>query len=397
VSRPIRIVRIIDRLNVGGPTHHVTLLARRLEARGYRTTLIAGRVADGEAEMADAIARAGVAPVSLPTLGRDTGWRDDWISLLSLYRVLRRIRPQIVHTHKSKAGLLGRIAARLAGVPVVAHTFHGHVFHGYFGPVRSAAMVTMERLLGAWTDAVVTVSPAQRREILRYRVGAPNRVSSIPLGLDLGRFRGCDPLAGQFRAEIGVGRDAPLVGLIARLVPIKGVEVFLSAAALVLQRLPGARFAVVGDGALRRDLEAEARRLGIAEAVRFTGYRADADRIYASLDLLALSSFNEGLPVTIIEAMAAGCYVVATRVGGVTDLVTGEAVGLTVPQGDPGALSEAMVQALSERRRPSAADRDAACVRYGIDRLTGDLDGLYRTLLGRNGRISDGIGEDQGV
>lgn len=397
MSRPIRILRIIDRLNVGGPTHHVTLLARRLEERGYRTTLVKGCVAPGEVEMTDVIAETGVQPVQVPTLGRAVSWRDDPASFIALCRLIRQVRPDVVHTHKSKAGALGRIAARLAGVPVVIHTFHGHVFRGYFGPAASAAAVLVERLLGAWTDAVVAISPAQRRDLLSYRIAPPERVRCIPLGLRLDRVRRADRLAGQFRAEVGVAPAQPLAGYVGRLAPIKGVEVFLRAAARVLRSLPDARFVVVGDGECRPTLEAEAEALGIAKAVRFTGYRQDADRVYASLDLFVLSSFNEGLPVTIIEALAAGCYVVASRVGGVPDLLTSERLGLTVEPGDPEALSGAMVRALRERRRVAEEDRDATCRRYGIDRLTEDLDRLYRRLLKRKGCRLEGFREDKDV
>jgi glycosyltransferase involved in cell wall biosynthesis len=280
---------------------------------------------------------------------------------------------------------------------VVVHTFHGHVFHGYFGPARSAAVVLLERLLGAWTDAVVAISPAQRRELLGYGIAPPERMRCIPLGLRLDRFRDADRLAGQFRSEIGVAPDQPLVGYAGRLAPIKGVEVFLRAAAHVLKRLPTARFAVVGDGECRPSLEAEVKALGIAKAVRFTGYRQDADRVYASLDLFVLSSFNEGTPVTAIEALAAGCYVVATRVGGVPDLLTNEEVGLMVRPGDPAALSEAMVRALSERRKISEEDRDGTYQRYGIDRLVGDLDVLYRNLLKDKGCRLEDFWEEKGI
>jgi glycosyltransferase involved in cell wall biosynthesis len=347
--------------------------------------------------MTDVIAETGVQPVPVSTLGRAVSWRDDPASLIALYRLIRKVRPDIVHTHKSKAGALGRVAARLAGVPAVVHTFHGHVFRGYFDPVRSAAAVFVERLLGAWTDAVVTISPAQRRDILNYRIATPERVRCIPLGLRLDRLRGADHLAGQFRAEMGVGPDQPLVGFVGRLAPIKGVEVFLRAAALVLRRLPTARFVVVGDGECRPALEAEARALGIAEAVRFTGYRQDTDRVYASLDLFALSSFNEGTPVTAIEALAAGCYVVAARVGGVPDLLTSDRLGLMAEPGDAMALSEAMIRALSEQRKVSEADRDATCRRYGIDRLVEDLDDLYQSLLKSKGRRMEGFREGKGV
>ncbi|MSS71039.1 MAG: glycosyltransferase family 1 protein [Candidatus Latescibacteria bacterium] len=397
MPRPIRILRIIDRLNVGGPTHQVTLLTRRLEERGYRTTLVKGCVAPGEVEMTDVIAEAGVRPVQVSTLGRAISWLDDPASLIALCRLIRQVRPDVVHTHKSKAGTLGRIAARLTGVPVVVHTFHGHVFRGYFSPARSAAVVLVERLLGAWTDAVVAISPAQRRDLLSYGIAPPERMRCIPLGLRLDRFRSADRLAGQFRAEIGVTPDQPLVGFVGRLVPIKGVEVFLKAAARVLKRFPVARFVVVGDGERRPALEAEAEALGIAKAVRFTGYRQDTDRVYASLDLFVLSSFNEGLPVTIIEALAAGCYVVAARVGGVPDLLTSDRLGLAVASGDPVALSEAMIRALSERRRISEEDRDATYQRYGIDRLVEDLDGLYRSLLKCKGCKLEGFREDKDV
>ena len=397
MSRPIRIVRIIDRLNVGGPTHHVTLLTRWLEPRGYRTILIKGCVAAGEIEMTDVIAETGVHPVSVPTLGRELSWLDDTRSFIALFRLIRRARPDIVHTHKAKAGLVGRIAAHLAGVPVVVHTFHGHVFRGYFGPFKSHLAVTVERILGSLTDGIVTVSPSQRREILGYRIASPDRVWSIPLGLRLDRFRRCDSLAGQFREEMGIRPGVPLVGLVARLVPIKGVEVFLRAAALVLKSMPDARFVVVGDGEIKAELELEAQRLGVGKAVRFTGFRSDADRVYASLDLLVLSSFNEGLPVTIIEGRAAGCYVVATRVGGVADLITNERIGLTVGPGRPHELSEAMILALSERRRPSGEERDEACMRYGIARLSEDLDRLYLGLLRRKGCTLAVFGEDKGI
>ncbi len=381
MPRSIRILRIIDRLNVGGPAQHVSLLTSRLEDMGYKTILVKGSVAPGEIEMRDVIVETGIRPVSVPTLGRALSWQDDLKSLVFLYRTIRRFRPDIVHTHKSKAGLLGRLAALLAGVPGIVHTFHGNVFHGYFGRIKSRLVVLVERLLGGVTDRIVTLSPKQRIEILSYRIASPDRVKSIPLGLVLDRFRRCDGLGGDFRAELGAPGDISLVGLVGRLVPIKGVHVFLKAAANLLTRFPRVCFVVVGDGERREALESEARSLGIEGSVRFMGYRRDTDRIYASLDLFVLSSYNEGLPVTIIEALTAGCYVVATNVGGVSDLITNERVGMIVEPGNPESLSEAMGRALSEHRIPPESDRDVMCRRYGIDRLTADLDCLYRGLV----------------
>ena len=381
MPRSIRILRIIDRLNVGGPAQHVSLLTSRLEDMGYKTILVKGSVAPGEIEMRDVIVETGIRPVSVPALGRALSWQDDLKSLVFLYRTIRSFRPDIVHTHKSKAGFLGRLAALLTGVPGIVHTFHGNVFHGYFSRIKSRFVVLVERLLGGVTDRIVTLSPKQRKEILSYRIAPPDRVKNIPLGLLLDRFRRCDGLAGDFRAELRVPSDISLVGLVGRLVPIKGVHVFLRAAANLLTRFPRVCFVVVGDGERREALESEARSLGIEDSVRFMGYRRDTDRIYASLDLFVLSSYNEGLPVTIIEALTAGCYVVATNVGGVSDLITNERVGMIVEPGNPESLSEAMGRALSEHRIPPESDRDVMCRRYGIDRLTADLDCLYRGLV----------------
>ncbi len=372
---------MIDRLNVGGPTHHVTLLARGLGARGYETVLTKGQVAQGEVEMEDVVRQAGVQPQEIEGLGRAISPLQDVQAFWGLYRLMRRFRPQVVHTHKAKAGVLGRLAARLAGVPVVVHTFHGHVFRGYFSRWKSGLIVLVERLLAQCTDAVVAVSRPLRQDLLSFRIARPPRLKAIPLGLRLEPFLACRHTDGGFRAELGFEPCAPLVGMLPRLVPIKGVDVFLRAAQQVVQEMPEVRFVVVGDGELRGGLEALARRLGLEAQVCFTGFRRDTDRIYAALDLVALSSFNEGLPVSLIEALASGCYVVATRVGGVSDLVVSERVGLTVAPGDAGALAGAMLQALRGRRRVPLEERKRVGERYGIDRLMEDVDRLYRLLL----------------
>lgn len=387
--RRIDVLRVIDRLNVGGPTHHVLLLSRDLDGRGYRTTLIKGSVAPGEEEMVDAVSASGVTPQEVTGLGRSISPLQDLRAFVSLYRLIRQLRPAVIHTHKSKAGVLGRAAAILAGgASLSVHTFHGNLFRGYFGRLKTDLVVGLERLLARLTDAVVAVSRQQRDELLSFGIGSSSRVHAIPLGLDMKPFRDQPREDGGFREELGFDAEAPLVGMVTRLVPIKGVDLFLRAAAQVSASHPDARFVVVGLGELRDELESLSRSLGLDDRVRFTGMRRDTPRIYGALDLLVLSSHNEGLPVTIIEGVAAGCYVVAAHVGGVPELVTSEEVGRLVPPNDVMALSNAMAAALQSKRQVPQVVRQDFAERYGIDRLTTDIDALYSQLLARR---SNGI------
>jgi glycosyltransferase involved in cell wall biosynthesis len=296
---------------------------------------------------------------------------------------MRQMRPQIVHTHTAKAGTLGRLAARLAGVPVVIHTYHGHVFQGYFSPVRTRFFLTIERVLARWTDRLLTVSNAVRQDLLMRRIGSPERLQVVPLGLDLDPFLRCEELRGQLRAELAVG-DALLVGIVARLVPIKRHADFLKAAAAVASELSSCRFLVVGDGELRSGLEARVQALGLDSRVHFLGWRGDLPRVYADLDLVVLTSANEGLPVSLIEAMASARPVVATRVGGVPDLVEHGAAGLLVPPGNPRALAEAMVTLLADperRREMGQAGRKRVHPAFSAARLLADIDSVYTELL----------------
>jgi len=384
----VSIVRVIDRLNVGGPTHHVTLISSRLETRGYRTLLLNGQVAPGEAEMTEVISRSGVLPREIKGLGRVVSPFQFIAAFYRLYKVFRRVRPHIVHTHKTVAGGLARPAARLAGVPIVVHTFHGNIFSGYYSAWKSKAIILAERLLSLTTDVVIAVTSQQRKELRSLRIASRERLQNIPLGLDLQRFLRTTPGDDGIRAELGFAPDAPLAGMVTRLVPIKGIPVFLNAAAQVLKALPSARFVVVGDGECRQDLEKLTADLGISDFVRFTGFMDKTERIYSALDAVVLSSFNEGLSVTVIEAIASGCYVVGTRVGGVPDLVKDEQTGVIVEPGDPRTLADAIGKALKDPRRVPDSSRRRVCALYGIGRLVEDLDILYQKLLeNKQGRL----------
>jgi glycosyltransferase involved in cell wall biosynthesis len=310
--------------------------------------------------------------------------RHDAGTLAALVRLMRRERPHIVHTHTAKAGALGRLAAWMTGVPAVVHTFHGHVLDGYFSPARTRVFVAIERTLARRSSRLVAVTPTVREQLLGRGIGRPDQFDVVRLGLDLDPFLDAARWRGELRRELGVAAGTPLVGIVGRLVPIKAHEVFLDAAA-ALSATTAAAFVVVGDGERRVELEARAAALGLGARVRFLGWRADLPRIYADLDVVALSSLNEGSPVALIEAMAAGRAVVSTKVGGVGDVVAHDRTGWLVPSRDARALAAAIDALLADPARRAAlgdAARSSVYPAYGMSRLVGDIDRLYSSLRG---------------
>lgn len=387
---PLRVLRVITRLNVGGPAIHAILLSHALnDGREFETTLVAGMTAPHEGDMLHLAAEKGVQPRLVPELGREISPADDVLALLRMVRLTREIRPDVVHTHMAKAGTVGRIAARLARVPLVVHTYHGHVFHSYFGPTKTRVFLTIERALARVTDRVVVVGEQQREEIAEFGVCPRSKLVPIPLGLELQRFLQAEQLRGSLRQELGLGLEVPLVGIVARLVPIKAHEDFFRAAVAIRAAVPNVHFLVVGDGERRAELEQMVDDLELRPSVSFLGWRQDLPRVYADLDVVALASHNEGSPVALIEALAAGRPVVATAVGGVPEVVPNGVCGLTVPPSQPAALADAIVRVLGDRQMGSRlAERGRAHVypRYAWERLVGDVRALYRSELSRRGR-----------
>ncbi|MPZ76987.1 MAG: glycosyltransferase [Deltaproteobacteria bacterium] len=381
----IKILRIIGRLNVGGPAIHVINLCAGLDPARYQQTLVVGTESAGEGSMLDYAVSRGVRPQIIPEIV--TTFRltpRDGKALIKLYQIIRRDRPHIVHTHTAKAGFLGRIAARMAGVPVVVHTFHGHVLHGYYGPAKSRLLRLMEKSLSSCTDRLLTVSEEVKKELVAYGVAKAEQISVIPLGFDLEPFINSHAHRDEFRRELGFGREAKLVGIVGRLFPIKNHALFLESAARISANDSAARFVIVGDGELRPTLEERARDLGIADRIVFTGWRRDLPRICADLNVLVVSSDNEGTPVSAIEAMASSCPVVATRVGGLPDLIRDHITGRLVAPRDAAALACAVTDLL---QRPETANElgrramEAVRERFAVTRLISDVDHFYGRLL----------------
>jgi glycosyltransferase involved in cell wall biosynthesis len=388
VSEPIRILRVIARLNMGGPALHVSYLSHGLAARGYRTTLVSGTVGADEGSMAFAAEERDVDVVAVPELQREISPLHDPVAIAKLVRLLREIRPHILHTHTAKAGTVARTAALLAGrarPPIVVHTFHGHVLRGYFGPAKTRAFLEAERLLARRTTRLVAVGPQVRDELVELGVAPADRFSVIRLGIDLReRVSSSDAHREGLRQALGLSPKQFVVGWIGRMTAIKRVPDVLAAFASLRGRGVDAALVLVGDGPDRAQAERLAATLGVAADTRFVGYQRDVGPYYGAIDALLLPSANEGTPVAAIEALAAARPVVATRVGGVPDVVTDGKDGLLFDVGDVEGMAEALERLARDaelRRRFGDAGRADVPARYAVDRLVDDTDRLYRELL----------------
>jgi len=390
-DRPIRVMFVIARLNIGGPAVHLVLLAEQLPRSEFDTTLVCGHIGPGEGDMAYLAEQRGVQPIYIAQLGRELSPLRDLLTLIKLWRLMRTLRPHVVHTHTAKAGFVGRVAAWLARVPVRVHTFHGHVFHGYFSPRKTQVFLWLERLTARLSNRLITISPALKDELVTtYRIAPAHKVEVVPLGMELAPLAATPRHQGRFRTQFAIPTDVPLIGIVGRVVAIKNHDLFLRMARRVRDARPEACFVIIGDGDLRPTVEATVRELNLNDAVIFAGWQQDLAAAYSDMDVLVISSDNEGTPAALIEALAAGVPVASTDVGGVRDILHGGEYGRIVPPRDPDALAAAVLAALSEPPTDQDAIRTATVEEYGMRRLLDELGNLYRTLLaakrGRRGQ-----------
>ena len=387
----VRVLRAIARLNVGGPAWNAVLLTARMRAR-YPTLLAVGATGPNEADMSGLAEKHGVVPLRVPGLGREIRFLGDLRALWHLWRLCVRYRPSIVHTHTAKAGTLGRLAAWLARVPVRVHTYHGHVFRGYFGRWETALYIAVERLLARITTRIIAISPLQAEELRRYLKVRPDKICVIPLGFDLRRFVDTDAQAARarFRERIEAG-DRVVVTMVGRLTAIKNHALALRAVALMGESAGNVLLVLVGGGEEEEGLRQLAHSLGMAERVVFAGWWEDLEAVYYGSDVVALTSDNEGTPVCLIEALACGCPVVATDVGGVADVLEHGQFGILVPMGDVEAFAAALrrLRDPSQRARLVGVGRRAVLARYDVARLVSDVENLYDELLGTSTAIRD--------
>jgi len=415
----MKVVRIIARLNVGGPARHVVWLTEALGLAGVESVLIAGSVPPGEGDMTYFARAHNVEPLFIPEMSREISLKDG-ITVWKLYRQLLRLKPDIVHTHTAKAGTAGRLAGLLYRwlVPSAlilrprrvrfVHTYHGHIFHSYYGALATKLFLLIEKVLArVVTDRIVAISPQQYREIHEeFGVGRVSQFRVIPLGLDLEAFEGWPTRRRVLRDELGADEREVLVGIVGRLTEIKNHKLFLEAAALykaerqaaAARDAPRVRFLIIGDGHLRKALETEARSLGLEGDVLFLGQRDDPENFYPGLDIVALTSLNEGTPLTLIEAMANERAVAAAAVGGVVDLL-GDEPHARLKEDEDYALCErgalvrpqsaqsfaaalsTLIETESLRRAMGERGRSFVAQSYGKERLVADVLKLYEELI----------------
>ncbi len=392
-----RVLRILNRLAVGGPVLNATLLTRYM-APEFDTMLVVGEKESHEKSAAYLADNLGIQYVTVKGMGRAISPAPDYLAYRELKKLIRSYKPDIVHTHAAKPGVLGRLAASACKVPVIVHTFHGHVFHSYFNSARTKFFINTERYLANKSSAIVAISDTQRDELVRqYKIASFEKFRVVPLGFDLDRFRtGQEEKREQFRKEFNL-QDEIAIGIIGRLVPVKNHYLFMKGIAHVLQNSSRKiRAFIIGDGETRADLEQVAGQVGISfttekdghhdQPLVFTSWRSDVDVINAGLDIVCLTSFNEGTPVSLIEAQASSKPVISTRVGGIGDIMLEGKTGLLSDINDTELFCNNLLAVVEDdnlRAELGNNSREFVAEKFSYQRLVRDMSALYNDLLNK--------------
>lgn len=391
-----KVLRIINRLNLGGPTHNAAYLTKHLSAK-YETMLLAGMKDNTEASSEFIVKDMGIEPKYIADMHRSINPLNDVKAFFEIIKIIRAYKPDIVHTHAAKSGALGRVAAFVCGVPVIVHTFHGHVFHSYFHPVKTKIFILIEKFLAAISTKIVAISNLQKKELTQdFKICKPEKMEVIPLGFDLKKFtENQEEKRKQFREDYNILEDEIAIGLIGRLVPVKNHILFLDVINQVRNKTTkNVRFFIVGDGEERNNIESYAKKLGIEFVVSnfknekalltFTSWIKNVDYVNAGLDIITLTSYNEGTPVSVIEAQASNKPVVATMVGGIQDVVIENETALLSPSGDVNTFANNLLRLIEDdtlRNNFGKKGSEHVLQQYGFKRLATDMERLYDSLL----------------
>ncbi len=391
-----RVLRILNRLAVGGPVLNATYLTKYL-APQFESLLVVGEKEAHEKSAQYLADDLGIQCVTIAGMGRSVNPASDFFAYQKLKKLIKTYKPDIVHTHAAKPGALGRLAASAAGVPVILHTFHGHVFHSYFNSVKSQVFINAEKFLARKSDAIIAISNQQKKELVYdFKIAPEEKFRVVPLGFDLDRFQtNQEEKRKKFRTEFNVADDEIAIGIIGRLVPVKNHYLFLKAIKCVLDNsAKKIKAFIIGDGETRQDLENVASDVGIKfshqnsvahnDPLVFTSWRSDVDVINAGLDIVCLTSFNEGTPVSLIEAQASNKPIVSTRVGGIADIVVEGETALLSDLQDSEGFSNNLLQMVNHdalRSRLGNNSRQHVMERFSYQRLVTDMSCLYYELL----------------
>jgi glycosyltransferase involved in cell wall biosynthesis len=401
MNRRIRVLQVISRLAVGGLPKVVVEVCEQIDDRRFECLLVAGRAGAGEGDILDIERRTKVTPILIPELGRSLSPARDLRALTKMIGVMRRFRPDIVHTHAAKPGAVGRLAALAAHVPIRVHSYHGHVFSGYFSSPVSKLVATVERQLGRITAAVLVPGDSQRDEIAdRYRVVPASKVRIVPYAVDTDYF-GQRLDRATHRARLGIPATARVIGSVGRMAAVKNHALLVAAfeRLCVVQGFDDVHLLIVGDGECRRDIEERVARLPAANRVHILPWLADLREAFSAMDVLAVTSKNEGMPVAALEAMAAHVCVVSTMAGGAVDLVVHEDTGLLVPTHSPEDVSAELARVLTDsalRARLTERARHRVVDRHGKVVHVRALEQLYETLFA-DASLRDGLRRQDAV
>ena len=391
-----RVLRIINRLNLGGPTYNAAYLTKYMEPQ-YETLLVSGMKEESEESSEYIVENLGIKPVYMPDMYRELNPFKDYKSYYRLRKLIDEYKPDVVHTHAAKAGAVGRLAAIHSGVKVIVHTFHGHVFHSYFNPAKTRMFIEIERYLAKRTTAIITLSDIQKSELVdTFKIAPANKFEIIPLGFDLRRFEeGKEEKRKRFRAMYNIADDEIAIGIVGRLAPVKNHPLFLNAIKQVAEQTQQKlRVFIIGDGEERPKLEVLVQSLqlsftatkGEKALITFTSWIKDIDVSNAGMDVIVLSSDNEGTPVSLIEAQASAKPIVSTNVGGIENVVLTNETALLSERGNAQQLAQNIL-ALTEnaQRRLAMAQKGSDHVRekFSYTRLCSDMIQLYDRLLMR--------------
>jgi glycosyltransferase involved in cell wall biosynthesis len=363
----------------------------------FSTLLVVGEKEDHEKSAEYLIRELDIQYVTIKGMGRSINPLSDYFAYQELKKLIRSYQPDIVHTHAAKPGALGRLAAFSEKVPAIVHTFHGHVFHSYFNSAKSKFFINTERYLGKKSDAIIAISNQQRKELVtEFKIAPAEKFRVVPLGFDLDRFRtGQEEKRKKFRTEFNVQDDEIAIGIIGRLVPVKNHYLFLKAIKHVFDHSSKkVKSFIIGDGETRKDLESVAKEVSVSFSTEnsaehtsplvFTSWRSDVDIINAGLDIVCLTSFNEGTPVSLIEAQAANKPIVSTRVGGIADIVVEGQTALLADVQETEKFSDHVLQLVENgalRKKMSEKSHEHIMERFSYQRLVNDMSRLYYELL----------------
>lgn len=382
-KKRIKVISVVTRVAMDSAGKQAILITDNLDKDIYETILVTGSCEKNETDMSRWISERDIHHIHVPEMKREIRPLKDLIAFWKLFCLFVKERPDIVHTRTAKSGTIGRIAAKLAGVPVIIHTFDGHIFNGYFGKVKTFIFLTIERILARLTNRIIAISNCQKKDLMRFlKITNPDKIRVIHIGFDFDEFK--PPTNGALRKELNLTDDDLLVGFVGRLAPIKRVDRLINAYEEVTKEVKKGKLVIVGDGVLLDEMKEMVKAKNLEKQIFFLGVREDLETVYSGIDVMAMSSDNEGTPAVLIEALKYGKPVASTNVGGIPDVVTNGESGMLVTANGHGGLAQAMITMLKDEKMRVKMGKygcKEVCSKFSLQNLISKLNSLYMSEL----------------